>query len=59
MERAVGLVAQDYRRSPGPVAMAAFLAAASVLEEAKTAGPLRPGTAPGLCLSPGFDDTRA
>ena len=45
VERALALVAADYRRPVGPVVIAAVLAAAAAVESGKTAGPLSPGLA--------------
>ena len=45
MERVLGLVAADYRRPVGPIAIAAVLAAAAAAESGKAAGPLNPAAA--------------
>ena len=45
MERALALVAADYRRPVGPIAIAAALAAATAAESGKAAGPLSPSAA--------------
>jgi signal transduction histidine kinase len=45
MERAVGMLAADYRRPLGPVVIAAVLTAAAVLESARAAGPFSPTVA--------------
>jgi signal transduction histidine kinase len=45
MERVLALVAADYRRPVGPIAIAAVLAAAAAAESGKTAGPLNPTAA--------------
>jgi signal transduction histidine kinase len=45
VERAVALIAADYRRPTGPIAIAAVLGLAAALETGKAAGPLRPGFA--------------
>ncbi|HXP19072.1 MAG TPA: histidine kinase [Streptosporangiaceae bacterium] len=50
VERALALVAADYRRPTGPVVMAVALGIAAVLGGGKTAGPLRPDLAIALGL---------
>jgi len=45
MERVLALVAADYRRPIGPIAIAAVLAAAAAAESGKAAGPLNPAAA--------------
>ena len=45
VERALGLVAADYRRPVGPIMIAAVLTAAAVAEAGKSGGPLRPSLA--------------
>jgi signal transduction histidine kinase len=48
VERALALVAADYRRPIGPIVIAAVLAAAAGAESGKTAGPFNPGLAMAL-----------
>lgn len=45
VERALALVAADYRRPVGPVLLAGVLAAAAALGSGRAAGPLHPATA--------------
>jgi signal transduction histidine kinase len=45
MERVLALVAADYRRPVGPIAIATVLAVAAAAESGKTAGPLSPSAA--------------
>lgn len=45
MERVIGLIAADYRRPVGPVAIALVLTVAAVLESRRAAGPFTPGLA--------------
>ena len=45
VERAIALIAADYRRPAGPIVMAAVLALAAVLESGRAAGPISPSLA--------------
>ena len=45
VERAIALIAADYRRPAGPIVMAAVLALAAVLESGRAAGPISPSVA--------------
>ena len=45
VERAIALIAADYRRPVGPIVIAALLALAAVLESGRAAGPISPTAA--------------